>query len=57
MKILLKTLPMLAAPFLFCSCPEPVEHHTVRVIEYRKPAAKPKPVTDNPRDFVPLQKF
>jgi hypothetical protein len=58
MKLYLKLLPVIASPLLFCSCPSTeTEYHTVRVIEYRKPAPKPKPPSDNPRDFVPREKF
>jgi len=50
-----KLLPLLAAPFVFCSCPAPVtEYHTVRVYEYTPKKTAPKPPSDNPRDFVPV---
>ena len=57
MKLYLKLLPVIASPLLFCSCPAPLtEYHTVRVVEYQKPKPKPAP-SDNPRNFVPKEKF
>lgn len=53
---ILKSLPLLAAPFVFCSCPAPVEYHSVRVYEYSKPVPKKtvKAPSDDPRDFRPV---
>lgn len=54
---IIKVAPLLAAPFVFCSCPTPVtEYHSVKVYEYSK--VTPKKVTkapsDDPRDFRPV---
>lgn len=53
---IIKLLPLLAAPFVFCSCPAPLtEHHTVTVYEYTpKKKVVTKAPSDDPRDFRPV---
>jgi len=54
-KNMLKLLPLLAAPFVFCSCPAPTtEYHTVKVYEYTPKKKVTKAPSDNPRDFTPV---
>lgn len=51
---IIKLLPLLAAPFVFCSCPAPAtEYHTVKVYEYT-PKKVTKAPSDNPREFTPV---
>ena len=59
MKLCIKLLPLIATPLIFGSCAA-TEHHTVRLYEYRQSAPKSSPQkakSDDPRDFVPKQKF
>ena len=47
-------LSIIALPFLAASC-APTEYHSVRVYEHHRTA--PSHHTDEPRDFVPKEKF
>ncbi|MEI6675072.1 MAG: hypothetical protein WCO57_07840 [Verrucomicrobiota bacterium] len=57
MKLNLILLSIIALPLLLVSCGPPVEYHSVRVYEQEYVAPTHTHHSNDPRDFVPKEKF